>query len=285
MRKKLIAIALVLTFFGCQNSQKVETGEVESAQTDEATAADSAIETKIIKTADMSFRVKDVQRTKEALGKQIREASGQLVSFEIVSTVNSTEKIRQSLDSLKETTSYRTVGSLTAKVPADRLDDFTNSVARLAVFVDRQSLSMDDQSLNYLSNKLKTQNNKKATNKIDNLTEKKSTDVKSSLYISDNSIERKVENLQIDNSVRLSTITLSFYQDNTVKSMVVGNDQLSDYRPSFFKRLWLNMVDGWGIFKEFILILANIWVFLLIAVGLIVGIRYLNTKRRYAKLP
>lgn len=284
MKRNLIAVALLWIILGCQNTKRGDQSQSESSERADVALSDTTIAAKIIKTADMSFRVKDVQATKIALGKDIRESGGQLVEFEIQSSIRRTEKVRQSLDSLKEITAYRTEGSLTAKIPADKLDEFTNSVAKLAVFINSQSLKMDDQSLNFLANKLKSQNNAVAAKKIDGLTKKQRADAKSSLMIDDNSIDRKIQNMQIDQLVKMSTITLNFYQDNTIKTMMAANDNLADYRPSFFNRLWLNMLDGWGIFKEFILVLANIWVFILLTVGLFFSIRYYNSKRRLAKI-
>ncbi|MET4081473.1 hypothetical protein ABIB40_001419 [Pedobacter sp. UYP30] len=284
MKRNLIALAMLLTVLGCQNAKRGSQSQDQSLESANLALDDTTAVAKIIKTADMNFRVKDVQATKIALSKDIRAAGGQLVGFEIQSSIRKTEKVRQSLDSLKEITAYRTEGSLTAKIPADQLDEFTNSVAKLAVFINSQSLKMDDQSLNYLANKLKAQNNANATTKIDALTKKKRVDVQSALVLNDNSVDRKIENMQINQLVKFSTITLAFYQDNTIQTMMVANDNLADYRPSFFNRLWLNVVDGWGIFKEIILVLANIWVFILMALGLMFGIKYYNARRRLSKI-
>jgi hypothetical protein len=70
----------------------------------------------------------------------------------------------------------------------------------------------------------------------------------------------------IDSKVNYSIITLNFYQDNTVQKLVVGNDRLQDYRPNFFTRLWLNLQNGWVIFMEVILAIANLWMLIFILV-------------------
>lgn len=281
MKRNIIAIAIAITLFGCNQEKKdyASTSEVvalDSAATSEEAAA------KIIKTADMRFRVKDVQNTKEQLSKTINAEGGTIAEFSIQSSIQETDKVKQSVDSLKEITSYRTEGYLVAKVPSEKLDEFTNTVTKMAVFVNSASLKMDDQSIDYLSNKLKAQNRVEAINRINKVATKKSANVESSLYIKDDLIDKKIQNIQIDDRVKYSTITLNFYQDNTVSTLIVANDNLYDYRPSFGNRLWLRVVNGWTIFKEIILAITNLWLVILVGVSVFLLIRYFVRKNKVA---
>lgn len=282
MKRIVIAVALMMGLFGC-NSEHKEYAGASKVETTDSALTDSAGVPKIIKTADMRFRVKDVQKTKEQLGTTIKNLGGTIAEFSIESSIQETEKVKQSLDSLREITSYRTDGTIVAKIPSEKLDDFTNMVSKMAVFVNSASMKMDDQSIAYLSNKLKAANRVDAIEKINKVASKKSANVESSLYIKDDLIDKKIENLTIDSKVKFSTITLNFYQDNTVKTMVVANDNLYDYRPSFVNRLWLNIVNGWTIFKELILGLANLWMLVLAGLGIFYVVRYFVRKNKIAK--
>ncbi|WP_421945112.1 DUF4349 domain-containing protein [Pedobacter sp.] len=281
MKRNIIAIAIILGLFGCQNAEK----KYESVASTDAVAADSASVAnaenteKIIKTADMRFRVKDVQNTKEKLSKVIKAEGGTVAEFSIQSVVLESDKVKQSADSLKEITSYRTEGYLVAKVPSEKLDEFTNTIAQMSVFVHNQSLKMDDQSIAYLANKLKAENRIEAVGRINKLATKKSPNVETSMLIKDDLIDKKIENMLIDSKVKYSNITLNFYQDNTVKTMIVANDTLSDYRPAFATRLWLNIVSGWSIFMELILALANLWMLILAAVLGVFVFKYYRARR------
>ena len=102
---------------------------------------------------------------------------------------------------------------------------------------------------------------------------KKSNNVETSLLLKDDFVDKKVENLLIDSKVKYSNITLNFYQDNTVKRVVVENDNLSDFRPDFFKRFWLSIQTGWTIFTELILTLTNLWVIFLLVLLAYLGYR------------
>lgn len=283
MKRNIIAIAIVLTIFGCQKSNEkyASADAVDTLELSRETA-DSTVAEKIVKTADMRFRVKDVQNTKEQLSKTIKAEGGTVAEFSIESTIQETDKVKQSTDSLKEITSYRTQGYLVAKVPSDKLDEFTNTIAKMAVFVDNQSMKMDDQSIAYLANKLKAQNRVDAIEKINKVASKKSANVESSLYIKDDYVDKRIENMQIDSRVKFSTITLNFYQDNTVKTMIVANDNLYDYRPAFINRLWLGIVNGWTIFKEIIIAISNLWMLILIGIAVFFTIKYFIRKNKLA---
>ncbi|TBO41971.1 DUF4349 domain-containing protein [Pedobacter kyonggii] len=283
MKRNIIAIAIILTIFGCQNeNKKYASADAVDTQELNKESADTTAAEKIIKTADMRFRVKDVQNTKEQLSKTIKAEGGTVAEFSIESSIQETDKVKQSTDSLKEITSYRTQGYLVAKVPSEKLDEFTNTIAKMAVFVDHQSMKMDDQSIAYLANKLKAQNRVDAIEKINKVASKKSANVESSLYIKDDYVDKKIENMQIDSRVKFSTITLNFYQDNTIKTMIVANDNLYDYRPAFINRLWLGIVNGWTIFKEIIIAISNLWMLILVGIVVFFTIKYFIRKNKLA---
>jgi hypothetical protein len=279
MKKYLIYCIFAIAISACnkQNKSHNESADQTAASLE---VTDSAMVEKIIKTADMRFRVKDVQRTKEKLGELIKSEGGTLWEFSIQSNVERSEKVGYSADSLLELTSYRVEGSVVAKVPSEKLDAFTNKVAGMAVFVDQQSMKLDDQSISYLSNKLKNQNRVEAVTQLNKHANKKSNNVETALNVKDDYIDKKIENMSIDSRVKYSDITLNFYQDNTVSKLVVGNDNLSDYRPGFFRRLGLNIQNGWVIFKEFVLVLANLWMLILVVLAGYFTFRYYRKRRK-----
>lgn len=281
MKRYLIYCVLAVASFGCSNEKRSEHLSSDATEAN-LEATDTTLREKIIKTANMRFRVRSVQDTKEQLSKLIKSEGGNVAEFSVQSDVQRTEKVQYSADSLLELTAYRTAGTIVARVPSDKLDGFTDKVAHMAVFVDFQSMKLDDQSLTYLSNKLKNQNRVEAVAQLNKHANKKSNNVESSLYVKDDYIDKKIENLRIDDLVQFSNITLNFYQDNTVKKLIVGNDNLNDYGPGFLRRFVLNLQNGWLIFKEFILVLTNLWMLILF---LIAGVFiYKSYKRKSVKV-
>jgi hypothetical protein len=266
MKNYLVLCVIAVAVFGC-NSEKRSYGESSDTISKSLTGQDSLLTEKIIKVADMKFRVKDVQNTKEAVSKTIEAEGGSVVEFSMNSVVQETEKVKYSADSLMELTSYRTEGFMIARVPSNKLDEFTNKMAKLAVFIDSQSMKVEDQSVMYLANKLKNQNKVEAVDQLNKHATKKSNNVETALHLKDDYVDHKIANLLIDQQVQYSTITLSFYQDNTVKQMIVSNDHLYDYKPDFFKRLVLSFVSGWVVFKELLLFIISIWVWIAISLA------------------
>ncbi|TDO21607.1 DUF4349 domain-containing protein [Pedobacter duraquae] len=267
MKKLLLCAFAAVSIIACNSNKesKMDSADV-SANEIAVTSADTAA-SKIVKTADMRFRVKDVQSTKEKLSAAIRAEGGTLMEFNVESVVRREEKVKYSADSLLQLTSYTREGTVVAQVPSAQLDEFTDKVVKLAAFVDRQSLKLDDQSLQYLSNNLKNQNKAAAVGQMNANAAKKSKDIATTQDIKDAAVDSRIHNMYIDKAVKYSTITLSFYQDNTVSRSVVENDELSDFRPAFWSRMTLNIANGWSIFMEFILLLANLWVWILLGIA------------------
>lgn len=279
MKRHFAIVALAaIVFAGCNAEHKAESADYASTAALDTISNNQLVE-KMTKTADMRFRVKDVQYTKAELSNTIKKQGGLVMEFSLNSSIQNTKKVKLSADSLKEITAYRKEGYLVARIPSAELDQFTDQIAGMAVFVDNQSLKMEDKSLAYLENAMKSANRQEAVEQIKKVATKKGSNVESSLYIKDDYVNKKIENLSIDKQVKFSTITLSFYQDNTVKTMTVANDNLYDYQPGFFNRLALNFVDGWMYFKEFILFLSRFWLFFAVGLGAFFVIRYYTKKQ------
>jgi hypothetical protein len=284
MKRYLFCAAIITVIFGCNSEKKESYTDIDYKKeiSDTTIATDTTVVAKIIKTADMRFRVKDVQNTKEKLSSTIKAQGGTIAEFSIQSSITQSDKVKYTADSLKEIISYQTEGFLTAKIPSEKLDDFTNSVAQMAVFVDNQAMKMDDQSITYLANKLKAQNRVDAIIQLNKSATKKSNNVETSLYIKEDYVDKKTENLSIDNNVKYSTITLSFYQDNSIKTFVIANDDLYAYKAGFFNRLGFNLVTGWSFVKEIILALSTLWFVFIIAAVVFYSVRYYTRRNKLA---
>lgn len=274
MNRSIMAIAMAIALFGCNSEKK---SRMENA--DITTDTISLPANKIIKTADIRFRVKDARKMKTEISRQIKNYGGSLVESVIESNIEQTEKIKYSADSVLEIMSYHTEGNITARIPSEKLDDFTDDVVNQASFVHHQSLKFDDQRVSYLSNTLHAKNRAETINSVKK-TDKKINDAEKLLALKDAYTDQKTENLLIDDKVKYSTITLNFYQENTVKKLVAGNDNISDYRPGFFNRLGLNLLVGWDVCKEFILVLATLWAPLLAGVAIYLAIRQYKNNRK-----
>ncbi|KEQ28060.1 DUF4349 domain-containing protein [Pedobacter antarcticus] len=278
MKKIWIAAFLPILLFACKGNN--HNGRLaEDAVSQEFLATDSVSGSKISKTSEMRFRVKNVQNTKEKLSEVIQYEGGFLVEASTQSNIVENEKVAYSIDSLLELNSYRTDGLVIARIPADRLDDFTSKVVKMAVFVDFQSIRMEDLSGTFKENSRKTAAQKKATAGMNKLPQNQAQVIDKKLQIEERTIAQQEANRQINAKVAYSTITLNFYQDNKVQRLVTGNDKLSAYKPSFFQRVGLNIVEGWRIFKEVILFITQLWLVILALILLYLAYRQYKARR------
>jgi hypothetical protein len=88
-----------------------------------------------------------------------------------------------------------------------------------------------------------------------------------------------ISNLGINNAVKNSMVTLSFYQSNTINKEVIANDDPSAYNLPFFKRMGMAIENGWEVFVDVIIALTNLWVFILASIGAWLTIRYYRNKK------
>jgi len=278
MKRNIIVIAMVVALFGCNSGKKDEAADISILKSD-VDQADSSSTAKIIKTADIRFRVKDAWKTKREISARIKQYGGTLVEAAVENRIQQQDKVKYSADSLSEITLYNTEGRITAKIPAENLDQFTDDIVAHADFVDQQSLLFDDQSIDYLANQAKARNRSEAVTSIGKNDVKEKNAISKTLDLKDAYVDKQTSNLRIDSKVKSSTVTLSFYQGNTIKKIMIANDNLGDYRPGFLKRLSLSLLNGWFILTEFLLILANIWTLIVIALVIYFGIIYYKKTR------
>ena len=278
MKRNIMAIAMVVVLFGCNSEKKDEAADI-SILKSEVNQADSSSTAKIIKTADIRFRVKDAWKTKREISARIKQYGGTLVEAAVENRIQQQDKVKYSADSLSEITLYNTECRITAKIPAENLDQFTDDIVAHADFVDQQSLLFDDQSIDYLANKAKARNRSEAVTSISKNDVKEKNVISKTLDLKDAYVDKQTSNFQIDSKVKSSTVTLSFYQGNTIKKIMIANDNLGDYRPGFLKRLSLSLLNGWFILTEFLLILANIWTLIVLALVIYFGIIYYKKTR------
>ena len=228
---------------------------------------------KLVKTAGIHFKVKNVQQTAEHITALATGINGMVIHHQMGSTAERSDDIRISNDSVMRVTSFNTTAEMTVKIPSAKLEDFMNQVAHMGLYVNDRSMDITDKSLDYLSAQLKLKSRTELVNqqKKGKIIIKKPEDV---LNLKDDMIDQQIGNRQIDDAVKNSIITLSFYQSNTINKEIIANDDPSAYNLPFFKRLGMAIESGWGLFVDVVIGLANIWVFILAGIGVWVVIRY-----------
>jgi hypothetical protein len=276
----LIVLLAVLCLLGaCKNSSN---GNYDNESAKELTnSTDTALAVtegaKLVKTAEMRFKVKDVQKSSEIITQLTRNYKGIVTHHQMEATPVNDRDITLSNDSVKRISAFSTTAAITVKIPSDSLEQFMNKVSQMGIYVNMRRMDIEDKTLDYLSAKLKSDNKGQIASKQDkwkpNLKE-----AEAMLRLKDDKVDEDISNRRINEAVSYSVVDMELYQSNTVTQEVIANDDISIYQISFISRIWMALANGWQIFASFIVGLVNLWVFIL--AGFIAWILYRIYKRK-----
>ncbi|WP_259068200.1 DUF4349 domain-containing protein [Mucilaginibacter sp. X4EP1] len=237
---------------------------------------------KLVKTADIRFKVKNVQQTSERIADLTTSLNGTVIHNYIHSTTSDSTNIQKSNDSLMKVTVLNITGEMTVKIPPGNLETFVSQVTRMGIYIDKSKMDITDKSLDYLATRLKLKNQNDLVNqqKKGDSADPKSPD--NMLAFKNNMVDQQIGNRKIDDSVKNSVVTLSFYENNIINKELVANNNLSAYNMSFGKRLGMSIENGWNVFVDVFVFLANLWI--IVPIGLIIWlfIRYYKNKKTAA---
>ena len=227
----------------------------------------SKVEQKLVKTADITFKVKNVQKTGEDIAAMVAGYKGMVMHHRVQSTAGASRDVHVSNDSIMRISDFNTNGEMLVRLPSANLEEFMTKVSHLGIYVNRSQMDIDDRSLDYLSEQLKLNDRQElvAAQKAGQIKIKNPTNV---LLLKDDMVDQKIQNLRTDLAVKYSVVSLSFYQTDNVVKEIIPNDDPSAYNIPFFQRLALSLVSGWSIFVDLFMGLMNLWVFILCGLGI-----------------
>lgn len=236
-------------------------GKSSSASADSA-GSDYEMKKQLVKTADVNFKVKDVIKTGEAIAALTDQCKGMVTHHQTQSSLKGSENVHLTNDSVMLVSSYNTTADMTIKIPSEQLEKFMNQVSHMGIYVNSSKMDIEDKSWDYLSTKLKAENREElvAQQKTGKVTLKHPDEI---LSVKDDIVDKRISNIKTDEDAVYSTITLNFYQSDTISKDIVANDDPSAYNIPFFQRLTLAFENGWAIFVDVLIGLTNIWMFIL----------------------
>ena len=240
----------------------------------------------LVKTADMRLKVQNVQQAAENISNLVRQKDGMVMHHTMKSDVLSSREIKLSDDSVKKLTVFNTNADMTVKVPSEFIEAFMDSVNHLSTYVDTRSMDIEDRTIDYVAEVMKTDNRQKSVKLRETIKPATHEGADSILRVEDNIVDRKINNLRTEQAVNYSTVTLNIYENNVVKAEVVANEDLSSYSLPLFKRVGLALSTGWFYFAEFIIGLFHLWPFIIaVAAGSYAMLAYKKRKAVNTQLP
>ena len=290
--KFLIPLAGLALFCACkgagssgQSADTVDTvkktEKVTESKTRPKNEADEALQAtqKLVKTASMHFKVKDVQQTSNQISALTASCNGTVMYHTISSVAGDSTTVRKTDDSLLKITVYNSTADMTVRIPSANVESFVTQVAQMGLVVNSLKFEINDKTFDYLSTRLKLKNQKeRADNGANGSANLKDPD--NLLSFKNRMVDQQIGNLKTDDSVKNAVIALNFYENNVVHKELIANPDLSAYNLPLSTRLGTSFKNGWAVFVDFMVELANFWVLLPIAGLVWLVVRYFNKRRK-----
>ncbi len=234
---------------------------------------------KLVKTASMHFKVKDVQQTSNQIAALTANCNGTVMYHTINSVVGDSTTIRKTDDSLLKITVYNSTADMTVRIPSANVESFVTQVAQMGLVVNSLKFEINDKTFDYLSTRLKLNNQKeRARDNSDGSARLKDPD--NMLNYKNHLVDQQISNLKTDDSVKNAVIALNFYQNNAVHKELIANPDLSAYNLPLSNRMGTSIKNGWSVFINIMVELANLWVLAPIGGLVWLVVRYFNRRKK-----
>jgi hypothetical protein len=247
---------------------------------------------RMIRTANIKFKVKDVIKATYNIENIAVKHDGFVENTNLISQINYTKETTIKEDSTLLTTYYTVSNTLILRVPNIKLDTTLKEIAQFVEFMDYRIINAKDVTLDLLSKRLEQNRlaryDSRMTNTIDN-TGKRLNDVSGAednlLRRQTQADEAKLANLQTLDKIKFSTITLSLYQNQNIKYEVIAKEKtIKHYSTPLGTRFIDALKFGWTIVVESFLFLVNIWSIILIGALILGSVRYFKKRISRRKL-
>lgn len=281
--KSLIALlAGAVMLHSCTNNGDYEALDKSSSDT-ALVAADSVNfdQQKLIKTAGLTFKVNNVRQVGETVTALTNQYKGMVMNHHLRSDISPLKEVKLDDDSIMRVSAFNTYADMTVKVPAQHLTAFVASVNRLGIYTTVSNMDIEDNTLTYLESQLRMDSRKELVKeeKQGRIKLKHPQDV---LVFKDALVDEQINTKRIDAAVKYSTVSLNFFQNNSIIKEHMANTDPAVYNISFGLRLWQALVNGVHIVVDIFIALANLWVFMVM--GLAVFAIYKHYRKKHPHL-
>ena len=228
---------------------------------------------RFIHTADLRFRTKDAVKSTFAIEALIARFDGYVANTQLTTQVDHRYTTPISADSLLETTKFTVTNRFTIRVPSANLDTTLKSLIGFVDFLDHRTITATDVRLMLLGNRMTLDRVAKHEKRLTDAIDEQGRKLKETVSAEERLVDRqeqaddaKLRNLELQDRIAYSTITLDVYQRQDIRREVLANEQNIDrYEPGFFEQAGEALEDGWELLVEVALFLVRSWSVLLLA--------------------
>lgn len=241
---------------------------------------------KFIRTADLKFKVDNVQQSTYIIEDIVGRNDGFVTLSNLASTVNHKNTVKVSEDSLLETTYYITENTMSMRVPNTNLDTVLKQIAKQVTFLDYRVIKAEDVSLQLMANKWTQKRAEKHYARLEKAIDTKAKKLRETTEAEESLATKeelgdysKIENLSLIDQVNYSTINLIVYQREVIKRELIENEKnIREYEPGFFSKMKDSLKGGWLFLEGFVLFMIRLWP--LIPIGMIL---WIVLRKHYAR--
>jgi len=245
-------------------------------------------EKKLIKTAEVKFKVNNVQKTTERIEDLATHYAGYVTYSNLSNRDENYGRSRISRDSILISRQIVVESQIILRVPNENLDSLVRELNKYVVFLDYRTIKLDDITFRYASNQKRNQTLQKYQQRQTKHIDAKGTKLKETTNAEEtlldsklNSDELDIEKQELDDQLKYCTLTIYIYQKPVIVKETIANfDYISSYKPNILKRLLNAIVQGWRILEEIIVFLFQIWGILLLIIAVIIGVRFFFKKEK-----
>ena len=242
-----------------------------------------------VRTADLSFKVKDVRAATFDIERIVSEHNGYVTSSILESNINYKNSLRTSKDSMLDIINYTVHNDIVIRIPNADIDKTLTEISVLIDYLDFRKIKADDVTKEFQFAKLSENrflDHKKRLEKAIDDKEKKldqmvnaENELIAKQELADGS---RINTLELAHDVSYSTITIAIYQKETTKKEAYAYAMPAEpYTPNFGAKLLDSVLFGFTMLAEVLLFFIKLWPIALMAVGIVALIKYL-LKRKWA---
>ena len=296
-----IVLGATLTLFSCGASREDMSNNEEKAKVfaDSVSTVIENIKQPILKadsnrtfvrTADLSFKVKDVKTATFDIERIVNEHRGYVTSSVLESDVSYKTSTRVSKDSMLDIINYKVHNNIILRIPNTELDKTLTEISALIDYLDYRKIKAEDVTKNFQAAKLSENrfvNHKKRVEKTIDVKGKKldqMAEAENDLLVKQEWADNtKINTMELAHDVSYSTVSINIYQKETTKKEAYAYTLPAEpYTPNFGSKFLTSLSDGAAIFGEIILFFVKLWPIALLVTGVIALIKLVLRQKWFA---
>jgi len=243
-----------------------------------------------VRTADLSFKVKDVKTATFDIERIVNEHRGYVTSSVLESDVSYKTSTRVSKDSMLDIINYKVHNNIILRIPNTELDKTLTEISALIDYLDYRKIKAEDVTKNFQAAKLSENrfvNHKKRVEKTIDVKGKKldqMAEAENDLLVKQEWADNtKINTMELAHDVSYSTVLINIYQKETTKKEAYAYTLPAEpYTPNFGSKFLTSLSDGATIFGEIILFFVKLWPIALLVTGVIALIKLVLRQKWFA---